>query len=175
MISQGDSGAGDRAPLFLRATSFVVRIFGAVSAALLLVVFAVVIYAVAQRYFFGRPLLWGDETTGWLLIAMILFGAAEAYRQNDHIAMDIVSSRVKGRGAILLRALFDLAVFAVAVVIAVSAWEAIAFARSFGSYTTGNFPIPSWIPQTPLLIGSVLLALMALARLGALALRRTAP
>ena len=39
------------------------------------------------------------------------------------------------------------------------------FAYGFGSYSVGYIEIQTWIPQVPVLIGCVLLALMALVRL----------
>jgi TRAP-type C4-dicarboxylate transport system permease small subunit len=100
-----------------------------------------------------------------VLVATIMFGACEAYRRHDHIAIDILSGRVKGKAVVALQVLSHLAVLAFSVVLGTSTWDAIAFARSFGSYTTGNVSIQSWIPQTPMLVGAVLLGLMAAARL----------
>ncbi|RMF33377.1 MAG: TRAP transporter small permease [Alphaproteobacteria bacterium] len=143
----------------------VVWLGGAVSAVLILAVLGVTIYSIFMRYVMNRPLLWADEVTGWALVAMVMLGAAEAYRRGDHIAIDLVSARLTGRARQAAAVIADAAVLAFAVVVAISTWDAISFARMFGSYTTGEIVLETWILQAPILVGSLLLALMAVIRL----------
>lgn len=143
-----------------------VWIGGAISAALILAMFVVTIYAIWMRYVMNKPLLWADEVTGWALVAIVMLGAAEAYRQGDHIAIDLISARATGIWRVLAGYVSDLAVLGFALIVGTSTWEAISFARMFGSYTAGNVVIETWIPQVPLLIGAGLLAILALVRLG---------
>ena len=138
---------------------------GAVSAVLILVTFVITIYSIVMRYFLNEPLLWADEVTGWLLVALVMFGVAEAYRRGDHIAIDLVSSRIHGRAKQAVVFISDLAVLGFASVVFVSTWDAIAFARMFGSYTSGHIVIETWILQSPILVGAGLLGLMAVIRL----------
>jgi len=138
---------------------------GAVSAVLIVVTFAVTIYAIFMRYVMNKPLLWADETTGWALVAIVMLGAAEAYRCGDHIAIDLLSARATGLRKRIIDFGADVAVLAFAVIVAISTWEAISFARMFGSYTSGHIVIETWILQTPILIGCVLLSLMAVIHL----------
>ena len=94
-----------------------------------------------------------------------MLGAAEAYRRGDHIAIDLISARATGLRRRIIDFVADLAVLAFAVIVAISTWEAISFARMFGSFTSGHIVIETWILQTPILIGCVLLSLMAVIRL----------
>ncbi len=144
----------------------VVWLGGAISALLIVVMFAVTIYAILMRYVVNKPLLWADEVTGWALVAIVALGSAEAYRRGDHISIDLLSSRTTGFWQKGVGLLSDLAVLGFALIIGTSTWEAISFARMFGSYTSGNVVIETWIPQIPLLVGSILLGLMAVVRLG---------
>lgn len=144
----------------------VVWLGGAISAVLIVTMFAVTIYAIFMRYVMNKPLLWADEVTGWSLVAIVMLGAAEAYRRDDHIAIDLLSARASGMRKRIINFVADLAVLAFSIIVAVSTWEAISFARMFGSYTSGNIVIETWILQTPILIGTVLLGLMAVIRLG---------
>ena len=59
----------------------------------------------------------------------------------------------------------DLAVLGFSIIVGISTWEAISFARMFGSYTSGHIVIETWILQTPILVGVFLLALTAIIRL----------
>ncbi len=97
-----------------------------------------------------------------------MFGAAEALRCGDHIAIDLVFERVGERGGFLLRMLSHVAVIGFALVLGISSWESISFARAFGSYSPGYLEVATWIPQLPMLAGAFLLGLAALTRLMAL-------
>ena len=158
-------GAALAAPLFSKLAGGLVWLCGALSTLLILVAFIITLYAVFMRYVVNAPLLWSDEITGWCLVALVMLGVAEAYRRGDHIAIDLVTSKLRGtaRKAQLLFA--DAAVLVLAGVLFLSAWEAIHFARDFGSYTSGNIEIEAWIPQAPMLPGAALLGLVAITRM----------
>lgn len=139
---------------------------GAASALMILAVFAITIYSIVMRYVLNDPLLWADEVTGWALVAIVMFGAAEAYRRGDHIAIDLLTSRATGFWRHAAAYVSDLGVLGFSIVVGVSAWDAISFARAFGSYTSGHVVLETWILKTPILIGVGLLGMLALIRLG---------
>lgn len=161
-----DGGETTLSPLGpTRIVSWLVRLCGALSTALIVVILAVISYAIVQRYVLGTPLLWADELNGYLLVAMVMLGAAEALRRGDHIAIDLIASRMTRGGAALLSVWGNLAVIAFSAVLGWSAWESIAFAYDFGSYSPGHMEIAMWIPMIPILAGSGLLVLTALVRI----------
>lgn len=148
-----------------RLAGAIARLGGAVSALLIVAVLALVTYAVFQRYVIGRPLPWADEMSGFVLVAIVMFGCAEALRRGDHIAIDLISGRAGSRLRRVLDAWSAVAVLALSLVLLWSAWSQIRFARDFGSFTPGEIEIASWIPQLPMLFGWSAMALVALARL----------
>lgn len=154
-----------KASALVRITEFLIWAGGALSAALILLVFEIVVYAIIQRYILDTPLLWGDEFVGYALVAIVMLGAAEALRRGDHISIDLLASRVGGTARILLEILSATAVVAFAVIIGWSAWNSIQFARAFGSYSVGYIEIETWIPQVPMLFGAPLLILGSVTRL----------
>lgn len=158
------AGAGD-APAVVRAAEILIRIGGTLSTLLILLVFAIVAYAITQRYVLDTPLLWGDEFIGYTLAAIVMLGAAEALRRGDHISIDLLTSQAGGALRVFLGALSNIAVIVFAAIIGWSAWESIIFARAFGSYSVGYIEIETWIPQIPMLFGAALLILAALARI----------
>jgi len=87
------------------------RLCGMISALLIILVLAVVSYAVIQRYVLQTPLLWGDEFIGYVLVSIIMFGTAEALRKNDHISIDLLTSRAKPHHQRFVRIWGDTAVF----------------------------------------------------------------
>jgi len=170
-----DRGEANAASSFLtRLVTWLSRVGGAVSAVLVVLVLGIVTYAIFQRYVMQTPLLWGDELIGYLLVAIVMFGAADALRGNNHISIDLLTRRAGPKLAHLLRIWFDLAVFGFALILGWSTWQTIEFAYQFGSYSPGYIEIATWVPQVPMLIGSVLLALVALTRLIATIGRGTA-
>ncbi len=149
----------------MRPVAWVSRLAGALSTLTALMILVLVMYAVVQRYILNTPLKWGDEMLGYLLVAFVMMGAAEAYRHGDHIAIDLLSQRVGRRPRLLLDVFSDLCVIGFALVLGHSTWQSISFAISFGSYSPGYLEVATWIPQVPMMIGAVLLGLVAAARL----------
>lgn len=172
MENDNRNGAADAVPLPERIMSPVVWICGAISAALILVQLGVTSYAIFMRYVFNKPLVWGDQFLGYMLVAFVMLGATEAYRQNNHISIDMIADKLTGPWQVIRWMWSDLCVLAFATVVAVSAWEAISFARLFGSYSAGAIEIQTWIPQVPVLLGAILMAAFALARLVGRLVRR---
>lgn len=168
-------GAGHPAPLAARAIYTIVRLAGAVSVLLILVALCFTLIAVFWRYVLDQPLLWPDDVTGWTLVGLVMMGVSEAYRRDDHIAIDLVASGLKGSSKVLQEIWAHLAVLTFAFVLGLSAWEAVTFARDFGAYTSGNVELPSWIPQAPMIAGAMLLGLTAIAKITEVIARRPQP
>lgn len=148
---------------------------GAVATLLVIVILGLVSYAVLQRYVINEPLKWADEASGYLLVAFVMAGAAEALRRNDHIAMDLLSTRAAPQLKRVLKFWSALTVLALAVVLAWSSWSQIKFAYDFGAYTPGEIEVQSFVPMLPMLFGWPALALVALGRLIDTAVRRSRP
>lgn len=153
------------ASALVRAAEILIRLGGALSALLILLVFAIVAYAITQRYLLDTPLLWGDEFIGYTLVAIVMFGAAEAQLRGDHISIDLLAARAGRTVRIFLGWLGNMAIIVFAAIIGWSAWESIRFARSFGSYSVGYIEIETWIPQVPMLFGAALLILASLVQI----------
>lgn len=139
--------------------------FGGVLASLLiLLVLGITAYAILQRYLLEQPVLWADEVSGYLLVAAVMCGAAEALRRGDHIAIHLLGSRLPARVRFMLALSGNLAVVLLALITGWSALHAIQFARDFGSYSSGYLEVATWIPMLPMLPGMLLLVLAALVR-----------
>jgi TRAP-type C4-dicarboxylate transport system permease small subunit len=150
---------------FLRIAEILVWAGGVLSSLLILFIFALVSFAILRRYVFDMPLLWGDELIGYLLVAAVMLGAAEALRRNDHISIELLAGRSDGKWRVAVGAIGNLSVIVFAAILGWSALKSIQFARAFGSYSIGYIEIETWIPQVPLLLGAALLAMAASVRL----------
>ncbi|ASM74826.1 MULTISPECIES: TRAP transporter small permease [Roseobacteraceae] len=161
MVDHKEKGAAN-APFFPdRIVTGLVRFCGALSTALILVIFVQIVVAVIRRYLFDSPLQWSDEMIGYLLVTLIMLGSAEALRRGDHIAIDLVSAQLRPGTARVQMAAANLSVMAFAIIVGLSIWDSITFAHSFGSYSVGYIEIATWIPQVPVVLGMALLFLTA--------------
>ena len=142
-----------------------IRIAGVLSSLLIFVSFCLMILAIFQRYFLNTPLKWGDEMLGYLLVAIVMSGVAEALRRGDHVAIDLLTSFFGIKVRALLTYLSYTAVLAFAVIFGISADEVVRFSYGFGSFSPGYLEAPMWIPQSTMIAGSVLLGFGALAGL----------
>jgi TRAP-type C4-dicarboxylate transport system permease small subunit len=161
-----DQGAGARgaSPLPERVAAVLIRIGGAMSALLLVVVLVLTAISVFNRYVLGRPIMAVDEATGFLVVTIVMLGAAEALRRNDHIRIDLVYERFGARGRWWLDLWSCATVVVFGALLLVTAWHTVQFSRMFGAYSTGYLAIPMWIPQSTMIVGAMLLCIAALAR-----------
>ena len=137
---------------------------GILSAATVIFTLFITGYSVFQRYILDTPLTWTDELSGFLVVAIVMLGAAETLRRGEHISVDLLSSKATGGRKKALGVWGYLATAFVAAVLFVSAWDAVKFSWSIGVYSSGYLEAPLWIPQSLLLIGAGLLFLLSLAR-----------
>jgi C4-dicarboxylate transporter, DctQ subunit len=153
-----------KASAALRAMETLVWLGGVLATLMILLIFVLICVAVINRYVLGEPLQWADELIGYMLVATIMLGAAEALRRDNHISIDLLSSKLESKGQLALGIIGNLAVLILAGIIGWSAWKSIVFAQAFGSYSVGYIEIETWIPQVPLLFGAALLGLAAITR-----------
>ncbi|MEM1049271.1 MAG: TRAP transporter small permease [Pseudomonadota bacterium] len=123
-------------------------------------------YGVFMRYVLGTPVTWIDELTGYLVVASVMFGAAEALRRGDHIKVDLLTLHLVGRGIAAIRILWMLLVVVFMAILLFSAWRAMRFSYDFGLYSDGHLEMPMWMPHSLLVVGAGLVLLAAFARIG---------
>lgn len=141
------------------------RAFGAIAAMAILGVLLLTAANVAGRYLFNAPLRGAEEATGFLVVAMVMFGAAEAYRRGDHIRIDLLTDRLGPRGSHWVDLLSHVAVLAFAANLLRTGLHTVEFSQRFGAYSSGYLEIPMWIPQSALVIGGALLLVVAVLKL----------
>ena len=165
MSGHGNAEAGREAPPLPPLVDHLVRFGGLISGSLILVALIVTTANVVGRYALGNPFRGAEELTGYLVVATVMTGAAEAYRRGDHIAIDFIRGVALAPVRAASRILFDASVLLFAAIIGWSGWHSVQFSRSFGSYSPGYLETPMWIPQSAMLVGAILLCLAAAGRL----------
>jgi TRAP-type C4-dicarboxylate transport system permease small subunit len=63
---------------------------------------------VILRYVLNSPLAWGQEVTGYMLMAIIFMSIGYCWIEKGHIRMELVYERVSGRGRAILDVLAPL-------------------------------------------------------------------
>ena len=173
MIPGQDKAEARPSAGLLKAIEWLSVFFGAVSGVLILIVLALTSVGVFMRYVLDRPIRGIDEATGFLVVAIVMFGAAETLRRSEHIQIDLVTNALRGR----TRWVFDLWAYACVLVFSVvflyTAWRTVAFTWRFGEYSTGYLEMPMWIPQATMLPGAALLGLVAILKIVQLLAART--
>lgn len=176
-MSHGGTGGGAEAPppdpsRLEYLASLLSRLGAQIATGGVLLVLAITGFSVFRRYVLGTPVTWTDELSGYLVVAIVMFGAAETLRRGEHISVDLITDRA---GRKLSGMLAVWALVAVILLMAALFWSAIVavrFSWSFDMYSDGYLAVQMWIPQSALIVGAALVALMALARLFTLMTRR---
>lgn len=155
---------GDAAPASRlgAAADACARVGGWLSALMILAVLAITIVAVVRRYLLSDPLLGADAAVGFLVVFIVMLGAAEALRRGDHIRIDILYDRCGPRLRWWLDLLAQLSVLGFAVLLGLTGWRTMMFSRRFEAYSPGELALPMWMLQTALVLGALLLGLAAL-------------
>jgi len=150
-----------------RAMSGICALAMGVSALAILASLFMVGYSVITRYFFHSPSMWVDDTVGFLLVAVVMFSAADALRRGEHIGVDVFTARLSGRARQIAAAWGMLAVLVAAGFLVWDGWNTAMFSKMLGILTTGHVEVPVYLLQLMLPVGGglmVLAALVALAR-----------
>ncbi len=133
-----------------------------IGAGLVLALTGVVGYSVGMRYLLGQPQTWSDELVGYLMVSMVMLGAAEALRRGQHIEVDLLTERLSARWRWLAKIWGQATTAFVAAVLMVAGWEMVAFSASVELLSDGYLEVPMWIPQLAVPVGAGLLLLTAL-------------
>ena len=162
-----DNGEGELVSpsIFSRAIGHLAFAAAALSAVLVVFTLGITGYSVFQRYVLGTPLTWTDELSGFLVVAIVMLGAADTLRRGEHISVDLLSSKAVGGTKKILTVWGFVATAFVSAVLLISAWAAVEFSWNIGVYSDGYLEAPLWIPQSFMLVGGGLLLLLCIMRI----------
>lgn len=141
----------------------------AISAIGVLVALALISYSVISRYLLGAPSLWIDGVIGFLLVAIVMFGASAALREGRHLGVDLFTGKLEGRTKHWAEAWSMAAVLVVAGYLIVDGWQTAMFSRMIGITTHGYVEFPMYWIQMLIPVGGIMLGLAALEALGRIA------
>ncbi|MEQ9642452.1 MAG: TRAP transporter small permease [Alphaproteobacteria bacterium] len=148
-----------------RVVGAVAAVAAGVAALLVIVMLAITSYGVFMRYVLGAPVTWTEELSGYLVVALVMLGAADALLRGEHISVDLLTDRARGLWRHVAGVWGMVCVLALAGAMTYSAVLMLQFSIDFGMYSDGYMEAPLWAPQAFVLLGGVFLAVAALARI----------
>lgn len=74
----------------VRAIDGISRLFGAIAAALVIVLVVLMLYDVVLRYVFNAPTIWGNDLNTWLMGASFVLSIAYAMSTDSHVRVDLL-------------------------------------------------------------------------------------
>lgn len=157
--------------LLTRLAGLLSRAAAMIAAVATVACLALICVSVAARYLFGVPQPWIDKVAGWLVVALVLLGAAEAQRRFEHIGVDLAVRKAGPLRRRLVHLLGAASVAMVALVLLLAGIEAVEFSRLVGMMTDLE-GVPDWWIQALLPAGAAVLLLVALVQVATLALGR---
>ncbi len=144
-----------------RVVSVLCSVAMAGAALSLLLSFALIGWAVLMRYAFNAAPVWVDEVVGFALVAIVLLGAAQTLRRDEHIGVDLLITRLSTPARRWARIWSALAVGMIAGVLIVNGWGTASLARQLGLVTEGSLEWPTWWLMLLMPVGGTLLLLAA--------------
>jgi TRAP-type C4-dicarboxylate transport system permease small subunit len=142
-----------------RGAAFLSNAAAVLATVTMLASLALVVFGICARYFAGQPQSWVEEMVSYLLVAIVMFATTDALRQNEHIAIDILTSKLKpaGQRIVALVGLISVGLFAALLIH--KGWEMVSFSKMVGMASNQAMGTPLWIVQSLIPIGGLLLLL----------------
>ncbi len=134
----------------------------AVGAAGLLVSLALIAWSVVMRYVFNAAPAWVDDAVGFLLVATVMLAAAQTLRRDEHIGVDILTTKLGPSGQRWARAWAAIASGAVGLLLIVNGWDTAMLAKTLGLLTEGGLEWPTWLLMLLMPLGGTLLLLASM-------------
>lgn len=141
------------------------RRMSVISSLTLLAMCLIVGFEVASRYAFNSPTIWAWDINVQLMLLMLMFGIAEAYRRDMHVRVDVLTTALSPRTRAWLEVGMAPVFFFITIVIVWTGWEY--FLQSWTRNQTAStmFAPLLWPIKFTIPLGAAVLTLQGLAKL----------
>ncbi|WP_018688484.1 TRAP transporter small permease subunit [Ahrensia kielensis] len=125
------------------AVDTISAILGYASQAMVLILIGSMLYEVVARYAFGAPTLWAFDIAYMSTGALFILGAAQALREDAHVRIDFLSSKLPAR----IRGAIDGIVFLLVLTPIFGLLTYVASYRTWRAWMTGEVEhVSPWAP-----------------------------
>jgi C4-dicarboxylate transporter, DctQ subunit len=118
---------------------------------------------VIARRVFHAPLLFVEEVSGYLVLAIVFLGLAHTLKAGGHIRVDVIFGRLAGGVRRATQAACLVVALAWAGFVVAGTWRLVAEYYTQRVLSFAYLQTPLWIPGTVMVVGAVLLALQVIA------------
>ena len=139
---------------------YLTRIENFLAGGTLIAAAALAVFAVILRNITGDVLFWSEEATIYLIIFSTFFGAVVTLRHNEHVAVDIMPTLLKGKAKKFFVVVAGLATLVYAGFIAYLSWALIGAPFSRTTITPA-LKLPLWVVELSLAVGMTLFFIRA--------------
>lgn len=140
----------------IRLLRFIERLEIGVCNLLLFGMTLIVILQVFSRYLFNYSFVWAEELVRYLMIWMVMIGAAFVQAKNDHIRIDFFPMLVGPRARRIIETLFRLCVLTFVIILVIKGIKVAYFNRLFES---SGLRITKLWPMIALPLGGALIGI----------------
>jgi TRAP-type C4-dicarboxylate transport system permease small subunit len=145
--------------LFDRTVRALTALSGYVAGLLILLVSFMVSYEVFMRGFFNAPTEWSIEISVYLVMASGFLGLAPALAGNNHISVDLLTSKLSLTVNKGLRTFTAIVGLIFCLILTIASADMVLVSYEMGSLSTSTLRIPLYIPQSAIPIGAALIVL----------------
>jgi len=131
----------------------------ALSALVIIAMGISVFYEIVMRGMFDRPTTWVLEYSEFMLVAGGFLGAAWVAKMDGHVSVDFFTSRLSDRTRIYLDFVCHLWSIGFSLILVRTTLHMVSHSYRMGRVTTSLLETPTWIPEIPVFIGSLFLAM----------------
>lgn len=126
---------------------------------------ALIAVSVIFRRVFNSPLLFTEEISGYMMVALVFLGLAYTMKKESHVRADILLSHVPPQARAVLETIATVLGLGFAGLLLAGTWRLVAEFYTQQTLSFRTLQTPLWIPGSLLVIGAALLILQLLARL----------
>lgn len=134
---------------------------GGAGALLLLAMPFLIGWGVFRRYVLSSPVLYVEEYSGYLLVAVTFLGLAYTLRSGGHISVDILVSRLHPRVTQMLRVATPIAALAFLGVLTWSSWRLVREGYLLGTTSISVYRTPLYPIYAIMALGFTLIGIQA--------------
>src|SRR5690606_34747683 len=121
-----------------------------------------VCYEIFVRSVLGRPVIWVEEITTYLVGYITFVGMGAALYEGSHVGIEFLTHRLNRPVRTAVWTIANLLMLALAGLIVDMSWTYWSDAWNSGERSTSLLSVPLWIPYLCFLVGSVILFLVQL-------------
>ena len=119
---------------------------------------------VVLRYVFNNSLSWSEELARYIFIWQIWLGTSVSMKENEHICLDMLNNKLKGKAKVVLALIANVIMLAFCAFLVKYGWDLVMSMMSRGNRSVA-LRIPMWIVYSSLPLSQLAVSLRLIGRI----------